>query len=120
MVCSLHSVTTGSRDRANVSLIIIVDNLEKFPENLDGVQTCGISATRIKRHNNLSSMTMADKRECGQFLEQISYVWSALPQTIRHARGCFSFDFRLRIEKSSINSGNLAHPLQQHDKQRYW
>ena len=23
MVCSLHSVTTGSRDRANVSLIII-------------------------------------------------------------------------------------------------
>ena len=25
MVCSLHSVTTGSRDRANVSLIIIHD-----------------------------------------------------------------------------------------------
>ena len=25
MVCSLHSVTTGSRDRANVSLIIIFD-----------------------------------------------------------------------------------------------
>ena len=24
MVCSLHSVTTGSRDRANVSLIIII------------------------------------------------------------------------------------------------
>ena len=24
MVCSLHSVTTGSRDRANVSLIIIM------------------------------------------------------------------------------------------------
>ena len=26
MVCSLHSVTTGSRDRANVSLIIIINN----------------------------------------------------------------------------------------------
>ena len=26
MVCSLHSVTTGSRDRANVSLIIINNN----------------------------------------------------------------------------------------------
>ena len=24
MVCSLHSMTTGSRDRANVSLIIII------------------------------------------------------------------------------------------------
>ena len=24
MVCSLHSVTTGSRDRANVSLIVII------------------------------------------------------------------------------------------------
>ena len=24
MVCSLHSVTTGSRDRANVQLIIII------------------------------------------------------------------------------------------------
>ena len=24
MVCSLHSVTTGSRDRSNVSLIIII------------------------------------------------------------------------------------------------
>ena len=26
MVCSLHSVTTGSRDRANVPLIIIINN----------------------------------------------------------------------------------------------
>ena len=24
MVCSLHSVTTGSRDRANVSLLVII------------------------------------------------------------------------------------------------
>ena len=27
MVCSLHSVTTGSRDRANVSLIIIISTI---------------------------------------------------------------------------------------------
>ena len=27
MVCSFHSATTGSRDRANVSLIIIIINI---------------------------------------------------------------------------------------------
>ena len=37
MVCSLHSVTTGSRDRANVSLIIIIiiDNNTKFDFTVD-------------------------------------------------------------------------------------
>ena len=29
MVCSLHSVTTGSRDRANVSLIIIIQSQKR-------------------------------------------------------------------------------------------
>ena len=31
MVCSLHSVTTGSRDRANVPLIIIIIIIFKVP-----------------------------------------------------------------------------------------
>ena len=30
IVCSLHSVTTGSRDRANVSLIIINNNNNSY------------------------------------------------------------------------------------------
>ena len=30
MVCSLHSVTTGSRDRANVPLIIIIIIIIKY------------------------------------------------------------------------------------------
>ena len=30
MVCSLHSVTTGSRDRANVPLIIIIMEMSKL------------------------------------------------------------------------------------------
>ena len=33
MVCSLHSVTTGSRDRANVSLIIIIMEVSRLKRN---------------------------------------------------------------------------------------
>ena len=35
MVCSLHSVTTGSRDRANVSLIIVNNSLRPYLMGLE-------------------------------------------------------------------------------------
>ena len=39
MVCSLHSVTTGSRDRANVPLIIMII---KIWSRMDGVVSYGV------------------------------------------------------------------------------
>ena len=43
MVCSLHSVTTGSRDRANVSLIIIITGKKidgEMSKRLGGIIGC--------------------------------------------------------------------------------
>ena len=38
MVCSLHSVTTGSRDRANVPLIIIREKVLRLCVSREGSQ----------------------------------------------------------------------------------
>ena len=66
MVCSLHSVTTGSRDRANVSLIIIIYNafvlLIGVPENNNTIIVT--SSRKIKDNfsnlsvNNFSNLSL--------------------------------------------------------------
>ena len=56
MVCSLHSVTTGSRDRANVPLIIIIIIIIIIPSGGLFVQLKKRSGPRDSNRRKISTM----------------------------------------------------------------
>ena len=57
MVCSLPSVTTGSRDRANVPLIIIIITIIASEREVSRRATRSESAIACREHTHVGPMT---------------------------------------------------------------